>query len=227
MVAADKYMTLMSSLPHHGQLFAAKQTPLSRIRLETRLQMLETEDRALLHEIEKLLTWWNLPIMRSDAEITALARQLISTLRDELLRDIVSWRLELRTLVAALRRRKLGQNAPGGLRDWGFGRWLDKIQRYWSEPGFRLEGVFPWVLEADRLLNDQDTVGLERLLLGLVWNKLGRASEGHYFDFTAVVIYVLRWNIIACWTRNEGRKAVTRFHTLVDSGLGDHSELFL
>jgi len=129
--------------------------------------------------------------------------------------------------VAALRRRKLGQNAPGGLRDWGFGRWLDQIQRYWSEPGFRLEGVFPWVLEADRLLNDQDTVGFERLLLGLVWNKLDRASEGHYFDFTAVVIYVLRWNIIARWTRNQGRKAVMRFHTLVDSGLGHHSELFV
>jgi hypothetical protein len=189
--------------------------------------MLETEDRALLREIEKLLQWWNHPIRRSDAEIAALARQLMSSLRDEVLRDIVSWRLELRTLVAALRRRKLGQNAPGGLRDWGFGRWLDQIQRYWSEPGFRLEGVFPWVLEADRLLNDQDTVGFERLLLGLVWNKLDRASEGHYFDFTAVVIYVLRWNIIARWTRNQGRKAVMRFHTLVDSGLGHHSELFV
>ena len=98
---------------------------------------------------------------------------------------------------------------------------------YWSEPGFRLEGVYPWVLEADRLLNDRDTVGLERLLLGLVWNKLGRAGEGHYFDFTAVVIYVLRWNIIARWTRNEGSKAVKRFHVLVDFGLGDHAELFV
>ncbi|MEN8131309.1 MAG: DUF2764 family protein [Pseudomonadota bacterium] len=227
MVTADKYTTLMTSLPHHGRLFAAKQTPLSRIRLETRLQMLDTEDRALLREIEKLLHWWNHSIGKSDAEIAALSRQLMSTLRDELLRDIVSWRLELRTLVAALRRRALGQNAPGGLRDWGFGRWLDQIQHYWSEPGFRLEGVFPWVLEADRFLNDRDTLGLERLLLGLVWNKLGRASEGHYFDFTAVVIYVLRWNIIARWTRNEGRKAVMRFQTLVNSGLGDHAELFV
>ncbi len=227
MTAADNYTTLMTSLPHHGQLFAAKQTPLSRIRLETRLQMLDTEDRALLREIEKLLHWWNQPIGTSDAEIAALAKQLMSTLRDELLRDIVTWRLELRTLVAALRRRRLGQNAPGGLQDWGFGRWLDQIQHYWSEPGFRLEGVFPWVLEADRLLNDRDTLGLERLHLGLVWNKLGRASEGHYFDFTAVVIYVLRWNIIARWTRNEGRKAVMRFQTLVNSGLGDHAELFV
>ncbi len=41
------------------------------------------------------------------------------------------------------------------------------------------------------------------------------------------MIYVLRWNIIARWTRNEGRKAVMRFQTLVNSGLGDHDELLV
>ena len=225
MAAADKYTTLMTSLPHHGELFAAKQTALSRIRLETRLQMLDAQDRELLRKIEKLLHWWNHPIGRLDGEIAALAGQLMLKLKDELLRDIVSWRLELRTVVAALRRR-LGQSAPGGLPDWGYGRWLEQIRHYWGEPGFRLERVFPWVLEADRLLNERDTVGLERLVLGLVWNKLDRAEEGHYFDFTAVVIYVLRWNIVACWTRSEGHEAVTRFQALVDAGLAEHAELF-
>jgi hypothetical protein len=226
MVEADKYTTLITSLPHHGPLFAAKQTPLSRIQLETRLQMLDAEDMVLLQEIEKLLHWWNHPMGRSDDEIAVLARQFMSTLKDEWLYDIVLWRLELRTAVAALRRRSLGQNAPASLQNWGVGRWLDKIQRYWSEPGFRLEGVFPWILEANQMLNDQDTMSFERLLLGLEWNRLGRAGEGHYFDFIAVVIYVLRWNIIASWTRNEGQKAVKRFHALVTAGLGDHARLF-
>jgi len=222
MAAADKYTTLMSSLPHLGQLFAAKQTPLSRIRLETRLQMLETEDRALLREIEKLLQWWNHSIRRSDAEIAALARQLMSTLRDELLRDIVSWRLELRTLVAALRRRKLGQKAPSGLRDWGFGRWLDQIRRYWSEPGFRLEGVFPWVLEADRLLKEQDTVGLERLLLiarggtGCIPGPFGAGKTvlqhliSRYADVDIVIV-------VACGERaGEVVETITEFPKLKD-----------
>jgi hypothetical protein len=226
MFETDKYTTLMTSLPHHGPLFAAKQTPLSRIQLETRLQMLDAEDTALLQEIEKLLNWWDHPIGRLDAEFAALVRQFMSTLKDELLYDIVLWRLELRTVVAALRRRKLGQNVPVSLRNWGIGRWVDQIQRYWSEPGFRLEGVFPWILEANRLLHEQDTMSFERLLLELEWNGLGRAGESHYFDFTAVVIYVLRWNIIASWTRNEGQKAVKRFHALVNASLGDHAQLF-
>jgi hypothetical protein len=216
----------MTSLPHHGRLFAARQTPLSRIGLENRLQMLEEEDRDLLREIESLLQWWSHPMRRSDGEIAALARRLVVTLDDALLCDLVSWRLELRTVMAALRRRRLGQSAPEGLRDWGYGRWLAQIRRYWNDPGFRLEGVFPWVLEADRLLHARDTLGLERLLLGLVWNRLESAGVGHYFDFTAVVIYVLRWNVVARWTRCEGQEAVQRFQGLVEAGLGEHAGLF-
>lgn len=226
MFSADKYTTLITSLPHHGRLFAARQTPLSRIRLENRLRMLEDEDREVLREIERLLQWGNHPIASSDGEIAALARRLVSSLEDGPLRDLVAWRLELRTVVAALRRRRLGQRAPQGLRDWGYGRWVAQIRDYWSEPGFRLEGVFPWVREADRLLHTRDTMGLERLLLGLVWNRLERAAEGHYFDLMAVVIYVLRWHLVARWTHSEGQEAVRRFQTLVDAGLDKHAELF-
>lgn len=226
MLGANKYTTLMASLPYAGQLFTAKQTPISRIQLESRLQMLEREDALLLRKIENLLQWRQHPLARSDAEIVFLAKKFLSTLKDELLHDIVLWRMELRTLVAALRRRKLGQDAPRDLRDWGMGRWVQPIQRFWTEPAFRLEGVFPWVFEAYRLLNDQDTVGFERLLLGVEWDQLGRDGEGHYFDFTAVVIYVLRWNLIACWTGCEGETAVKRFHSLADSGLGSYAGLF-
>ncbi len=226
MAGTDCYITLMSSLPYPGKLFAAKQTPCSRYRLDSRLQMLTPEDAALLQQIEALLQWSHQPISRTDEEIVAQARALIPRLKRETLQYVVAQRMELRTTVAALRRRKRGGSAPGLREPWGYGRWLGHIRRHWSEPALRLERQFPWLLEANRLLSADDSVGLERLLLGVVWKCLGNAAVGHDFDFEAVVIYVLRWNIIDRWTNYSGEAARERFHTLVDLGLGRFANVF-
>ena len=225
MAVRERYITLMASLPYIGQLFAVKQTPLSRLKLERRLQMLEHDDAVLLRRIEALLDWAQLPMDRSDAEIIAQAQRLLSWLDNALLRDIVAFRLELRTVMAALRRRKRGEGVPRS-KPWGYGRWVDQIQRYWTEPGFRLEGVFPWITDAHRLLQADDSVGLERLLTGVIWDELGRAAEGHYFDLEAVVTYVLRWNVVERWTDYNGEAAVKRFTKLVDAGIGQFEEIF-
>ena len=226
MADAYQYATLITSLPHPGKLFAEKQTPLSRIQLEKRLGMLEERDAALLKQVVDLLLWGQLPMDRTDAEIVQQARRLVPQLDDPMLREIVESRLELRTVVAALRRRKRGDGPPSANEPWGYGRWLGHIQRCWTDPGFRLEGVFPWVTEAHRLLNAGDAMGLERLLLSVVWDNLGRAGEQHYFDFVAVVIYVLRWHIVARWSIYDGAAAAQRFTELVDAGLGEQATLF-
>ena len=86
--------------------------------------------------------------------------------------------------------------------------------------------MFPWVLEANRLLNAEESVELERLLFEAVWNKLGRLGTGHYFDFEALVIYVLRWNLVDRWSRYQGEEAVKRFRTLLDSGIEKFTNVF-
>lgn len=226
MIDANKYTTLISSLPHPGRLFSEKQTPLSQLKLEQRLRMLDEADAALLKQMVDLLLWGHHPMTHTDADIVQQAQQLLPQLHDPLLREMVEQRLELRTVVAALRRRKRGDGPPAADELWGYGRWLNRIQRYWSEPGFRLDGVFPWVTDANRMLNNNDMVGLERLLLSVVWDNLGRTGAAHYFDFIAVVIYVLRWHIIARWSIYDGDIAAQRFSQLVDAGLGKHISLF-
>jgi hypothetical protein len=222
-MGADRYITLMTSLPFPGDLFSARQTPLSRIRLDQRLHQLEPEDRALLRRIEDVLQWSHQPIGRSDPEIAARARALLEDLENPLLGALVTYRLEERTLIAGLRRRRRGDTAPDARSPWGFGRWLGRMRQFWGEPGFRLEGVFPWVLEANRLLEAEDSPGLEHLVMGEAWRRLGRLGEGHYFDFEAVVIYVLRWDIIDRWTSYSGAAAVRRFQRLVEQGLDEHA----
>ncbi|MBO9997657.1 MAG: DUF2764 family protein [Cyanobacteria bacterium SID2] len=221
-----RYITLMASLPALGQLFGSKQTPISRLKLESRLKMLEEEDAALLGQIESLVHWSHLPMERTDAQIVAAAKHFFQEVRNPILREVVESRLELHTVVAALRRRQRGESAPPSGEPWGYGRWVGQIQRYWTEPGFRLESAFPWLVEANRLSIAHESVALEQLLFSVVWNKLGRLGMGHYFDFEAVVVYVLRWNLVDRWTRYEGEAAVDRFRTMVDSGIQEFTNVF-
>lgn len=224
MAHPDRYAMLLSSLPYHGPLFGAKQTPLSRIRLNQRLALLDPLEAAWLSDARRLLEWAQQEPDQTDAQAVARAQRLSDAIASPFIRDLVAWRLELRTLVAALRRRHRGEPAPRG-RHWGFGRWLGWIARHWAEPDFALSGAFPWLEEANRLLDRGASVELERLLLDAVWSHLERVSDGHYLDFEAVVIYVLRWDMIARWTTYDGEEAVRRFDALVERALSDAAGL--
>lgn len=221
----NQYTMLMASLPYHGALFTAKRTPINRIKLDARLRVLTPEHRAILDLVENALLWYRLPLGLAEAEIIARDRKAMAEVENETLRLIIGDRLELRTCVAALRRRRAGETSPPAGRGWGYGRWLGQIARNWSEPSFRLDGVFPWLREAERLLRDGDTLGLERVLLDALWKSLGRHAAEHEFDFEAVVIYVLRWNVIDRWTRYDSAAASRRFADMVESALGDHARL--
>jgi hypothetical protein len=210
---------LLSSLPYHGELFGAKQTPLSRIRLRQRLGLLDPTDAACLAKITSLFDWYRYRMEHTDADLIQRAKALVPTIENEFVRDLILWRLELRTVVAALRRRHRGETAPADDVPWGLGRWVAHLRRHWSEPLFRLERVFPWLGEAKGRLEADDALGLERVLLQTVWDHLERIADGHHFDFEAVVIYALRWDLIARWTRYQPEPATQRFVEMVEAGM--------
>jgi hypothetical protein len=216
---AYRYVQLITILPGHSSLFRETQTPLSRINLRQRLKLLEAEDRLVLHQVSELLDWHRHHIERSDAEIVQLAKTLIPGFTNPFVRELIEWRLEARTLVAAMRRRRQGQEAPGPKVAWGYGRWLQMIRRHWHEPHFGLEKVFPWLVEAREHLDNGNPFALERLLLGMFWERLDRLSEGHEFDFEAVLIYVMRWDLVARWVGYQAEDAARRFNEMVDTAL--------
>lgn len=223
---ADRYVMLVSSLPHLGPLFRSKQTPLSRMKLQERLRLLREEDAAQLAQIEAVMHWSHHPIERTDAQIMAQTVALLEKLDSDTLREVVRFRMEQRTIVAALRRRRLGLDAPPRNVSWGMTPWLDHIVRHWRAPYFALEHVFPWIKVAVELMQKNDLIGLERLLMARVWERCAQAAQTHHFDFEAVVLYVLRWNIIDRWTRYEGHLAAQRFESLVAEGLGGYAKVF-
>ncbi len=219
MAPQDRYLTLLASLPAHGPLFGAKQTPVSRLRLNQRLDWLEPEDAEDLARFAAVVDWQRQRFGVDDEDAVREAEGTIAEIGNHFTRAHATWRLELRTVLAALRRRRAGQPAPSARRGWGFGRWVPTIARNWGEPHFRLERVYPWLPEAKQYLDDDDPLGLERLVLGTVWTQLGRVGEGHEFDFEAVVVYVARWDLVARWTRYDADAALVRFDDLLESAL--------
>lgn len=219
MAPQDRYLTLLTSLPAHGPLFGARQTPLSRLRLRMRLNWLEPEDAEDLARLAAVIDWHHQRFDVDDEDLVQQAQTEIGQIRNAFARELATWRLELRTVIAALRRRRAGEPAPSGRRRWGFGRWVPHIARHWTEPHFRLERVYPWLPEAKRLMDDGDALGLERLLLGAVWTHLERIGAGHSFDFEAVVVYVTRWDLVARWTRYDAGAALARFDVLLETAL--------
>ncbi len=211
-----RFVALMASLPHLAPLFSQSKPPISGFRLKQRLSVLEEQERKCLEAIVSLTSWESLADEKQDREIL---RQ-ISTVIDLVqlwpdLVELVAVRMEARTVIAALRRRRQGQTTAGDISDWGYGRWNAIIRENWNEPGFGLSRVMSWVGEANALMTKSDHVGMERLVLLEVFRQMNRFAEEHLFDFEAVVIYVLRWRLIERWSRYEAKGAGERLRELV------------
>jgi hypothetical protein len=226
MSASPPYIMLMASLPPLGDLFGQNQTPLTEIQLRHRLRFLTDQDSKTLSQIEQLVRRSKQPAEWTDAQIVGSSKALLHHLRSNTLKQAVEFVVNLRTIVAALRRRRLGENSPPKQSDWGCSPWIQRIERHWTEPDFGLGTVVPWVSKARRLWDDDDSVELERLMLVESWKQFGRLSNGHYFDFAAVVLYVLRWSLINRRVNYDRETAQKRFNSLIDDGIGNFDQLF-
>ncbi|MGR9052089.1 MAG: DUF2764 family protein [Gammaproteobacteria bacterium] len=214
-----KYVMLLSSLPLHPiNLFAAQQTPVSRIQLDKRLALLDEDDGRDLARIEALLHWSRIGDLDDATHVKQDLAEL-AEIKSPFLKDVVLWRLELRTLMSALRRRRAGETKPPGNGFHGFGVWPRIIEQHWQEKDFGLGQRLPWLAEANSLIEQDKTFELEKLLLNLVWRHYARVGSHHYFDYPAVVVYVLRWDVINRWSGYDKEIAQMRFDKLVGDSL--------
>ncbi len=219
-MAENAYYTLLTSLPHIDSLFNSRITPISRFQLDRRLSMLPQADKDALISIENLLHWDHLDNDVEEERLIRLAEKCRQQIPGQDLRNLVDWRLDMRTVVAALRRRHQGDTAPAKPK-WSYGSRYEYIRNHWNSPTLGLTGAFPWIPTVNECLRTHDHVTLEKTLLEAVWNHLNQLSTKHRFDFEAVVIYVLRWNLVSRWTSYDADKAESRFRQLVDISLGE------
>ncbi len=219
-MAENAYYTLLTSLPHIDSLFNSRITPISRFQLDKRLSMLNTADQQRLVKIESLLHWDQLDDDVEEKALIQQAERVRAELASQALCDLVDWRLDMRTIVAALRRKHAGQPTPTESK-WSYGTRYEYIRNHWNSPTLGLGSAFPWISKVVECLRNGECIALEKILLQAVWDHLTHLAMKHSHDFEAVVIYVLRWNLVARWTAYDTDKARVRFRSLVETSLGE------
>lgn len=233
------YYTLMASLPVLPHPQKAQRLPINASRFAARLRMLEADDARVMQLAEDLLEWQRQPVDRSDAEFIAFYERLknppdvpsvwqeVPSSRPQghyhaedyaVLEPILTFRLNQRTLLAALRRKQLGLGVPEDGEAWGIGAWVDHIRRHWDAPDFKLTGYFAWLPEAKRLLEQGDSLGLETQQMNLVWQFLASYAQRDPFSFAALLAYRFQWDILQRYLSYDQHKARERLeHLLSDS----------
>ena len=219
-----RYYQLVASLPALPHFRQARLLPLSRRRLEDRLTLLHEDDRAELVATERLVAWHRQPVGRTTEQIAAMYEETMGTIRTRELRDLVEFRMNMRTVMVALRLKRQGRAVP--LERWGVGPYVRMIETRWAEPEFGLAAVFPWIGEARTLLDQGDAMGLESLLMEWSWRRLSRIAERHPFAFEQVFAYAYKWDILRRWLSYDAEAARERFEQLLSEVTRDHQDLF-
>ena len=223
MKGADDYITLLSSLPQYNALFDNQVVPISRYKLDQRLHMLQEADYAQLKQIESVFNWDAWPVDSEHGVILDKMAALLASIDDDKIRQLLQDKIDLRSVVGALRQRHQQQlnqqplQPPTG--HWTLSRYRSRIEKNWQEDDFRLGTMFPWLQETAALIRAQKTYAAEKLILQHSWQTFLRHQPESEFSFMAVIVYVMKWNIVDRLSRYEPEQARTRFQALVRSAL--------
>ncbi|RAP38442.1 hypothetical protein B1207_00700 [Legionella quinlivanii] len=193
------FYMLVTSLPRMPADFKIENLPISRLQLEKRFRLLPEEQLNLLYAIENV-SWKSWYSPDQSVEDTKVQYQALHTQSSDLIQNLLRWFLDFRSILAAIRMRNARQNRPENPEQYWIGRWRKRLDNQWDVLDFGLKNVYPWLPEISMEISKNNTVAVEEFVLNEVWNYLAKIETGHYFDFEALVIYLLRWNVINYWS---------------------------
>jgi hypothetical protein len=177
-------------------------------------------DLRVVRQVLAFLQWDRQHPDHTDDDVIRHYERLMETIANPLVRHIVAFRMDVRTIMSGLRRRRRGQPPPRGV-----GQWVRHIRRYWEHPEFNLGRRHPWIAEAERALDNQEFVEVERLVLQATWNEWVRLSQQYNFSFEVVILYLVRWEIVNRWSRLDAGLGRERFDRLVEETLGEYANI--
>ena len=222
MVRSNTYYMLISSLPALPPRLDVDRLPITLERLQARLRMLEPEDAQEIRRMLDILAWSHQFVEANDAAVVKRYGELMQEVTNPLVREVFATVMDVRMVVAALRRRRHGLGPP----TVGFGQWFEHVRRHFNQPDFRLGHAFPGIIRFDQLLGQGDVLNLYRHMLGAVWTYLKKRAEDYVFSFEAVVLYIARWEIMRQWQQLQAERGRAVFEALVTEALGEYAKLY-
>ena len=214
-----QYYTLIAGLPHLPTHFDVERTPVSRPRLRQLLKQLADDDADTVHQLASFFSWDRQLIDQNDEDIRRRYELLMHN-RQPLIRELVNHRINVRTIVAALRRRRDGLGPPTAV-----GELVEPIRRNWTDPTFLLGRRYPWIETFSEFMLAGETAKAERTLFEFTWRTWSQLAQRFTFSFEAVPLYVARWEIVDRWTSRDMSAGEQRFEQLTQEVLGEYAAL--
>lgn len=225
-MGSQPYYTIVASLPALPRFDQTDRLPITRERLRQRLSMLTPDDAQLYESAAEFLAWQRQSATRTDQEMVTNFKRLEERIALPTLQSIFDFPIDQRTIMAALRRRFLGLPAPAAGEPWGVGRYVNHIERNWDHPHFKLSAVYHWIVQARAHLEAGETLALERLLKNTLWDYVERSVPAYEFGFSAVLIYIIKWDILDLWLSYNIEDAKMRFEELVTEVTDEQPKIF-
>jgi hypothetical protein len=169
-----------------------------------------------------ILAWSRQFEEADDAAVVQRYGELMQELTNPLVREVFAAVMDVRMVVAALRRRRRDLGPP----TVGFGQWFDHIRRHFNQPDFRLSHIYPGIIGVEQSLEQGDVLNLYRHMLGVLWTYVKKRAEDYVFSFEAVVLYIARWEIMRQWQQLQAERGQAVFEALVTEALGEYATLY-
>ncbi len=222
MPRSRNYFTLIGSLPAlPAEYSQADRSPISQRVLANRLKMLQPVDASVVEQIADFLVWERQPLERTDREVVEHYHQFMETVPDRFARYLIEQVMSFRTIISALRCRRLDIEMP-----LGGPPITATIARNWNQPDFHLGAQFPWIAEMDAMLNGDSPFEIERMKLDITWKFAKRTAEQFHFSFEAVVLYLMKWEVVQRWILRDAEAGQEKFNQLVSEAMGDFKDLY-
>lgn len=204
----SSYYTLMTSLPKLSGNFKVSHLPISQLQLMKRTKLVPDHDK----EIVKLLInltwrdWFNTETdIKNDRIMTAKMNELHNPFIDEL----ITYVFDIRSILAAIRLRKSNSDSTDNKQTVLLTHWRERILNHWNEPDFGLGSVYPWLSDVIAKQSSNESQLIDEMVITQLWKHLQSIETLHYFDLEALIIYLVRWQIINYWSQFDGEKAFT------------------
>ena len=215
-MGAERYYTLMSSLPHLPKLDQVQQLPISWIQLQKRKTLLEENERELVEEIQKLMAWFYHPSTTKSRQIVQLYHEVSRKCAAyPVSRKLIADIFQQRTIVSAFRMKALHRNRAKLESDWGVGEDVRMIENAWDAEDFNLSTKYPWVKTFKRHFDNDNPLEMTKFLMERTYGLAQKVIFAHPFTFDAYIAYLTQWALLQKWLTYDARKAAFRFENLI------------
>ncbi len=227
MANANRYYQLITSLPLLQGKLGSDFEVMTRIGFDKKLDQLSEDDKGMVKELEDFLIWEKHSMDRAtDSEFRSKAIALQHRYTNKTFLEIIKFATQRRLLLGLLRKRKNGlEQAPDSKEYWAFPEIEYNIKHYWNQTDFGLKSLNTNIAGVDTLLQDNQSLELEKQMMEMVWNYCDKLSHGHYFDIDFIMLYAIRRSIVQRWGIATTPQDITeKFERLAQEAIDGNSE---